>query len=138
MAARKSSRGSGIFPKNAGPVHRLAERRVKGGMTNLHAYGFLAFGGLMHLLPLAAPGHFPPNSIDGANTSALWLQAMGWVNGAIGTIYLIKLEILPFVAQVLAWRPSPLPELMPEALLRPALVLRSSRGPEDREQGLAA
>ena len=79
-----------------------------------------------------------PNSIDGANTSALWLQAMGWVNGTIGGFYLLKLEILPFIAQVLAWRPAPLPELLPAEVLRPALARRSAPGSRDREQGMAA
>lgn len=107
-------------------------------MTNVHAYGFLVFGGLMHLLPLAAPAHFPPNSVDGGNTSALWLQAMGWVNGVIGAFYLIRLDVLPFIAQVMAWRPAPLPELLPENMLRPALALHSQRVGGEREQGMAA
>ena len=107
-------------------------------MTNLHAYGFLAFGALLRLLPLAAPGQFPPNSIDGANTSALWLQLMGWINGLIGTFYLLRLEILPFVAQVLAWRPTALPELLRENILRPALALRGQPVDDEREQEMAA
>jgi hypothetical protein len=107
-------------------------------MTNLHAYGFLVFGGLLNLLPLAAPAHFPPNSVDGANTSALWLQVMGWVNGTIGAFYLIRLDVVPFVAYVLAWRPTPLRELLPENVLRPALAMRSRQGREESEQGMAA
>jgi hypothetical protein len=107
-------------------------------MTNLHAYGFLVFGGLLHLLPLVAPAQFPANSIDGANTSALWLQVMGWVNGGIGAVYLLRLEILPFITQVLAWRPAPLPEFLPENILRPALALPTRRAHEESEQGLAA
>ena len=107
-------------------------------MTNLHAYGFLVFGGMLNLLPLAAPAHFPPDSIDGANTSALWLQVMGSVNAAIGAVYLLRLEILPFFVQVLAWRPAPLPDLLPAEVLRPALALQSRRLHDDREQGLAA
>lgn len=107
-------------------------------MTNVHAYGFLVFGGLMNLLPLAAPAHFPPNSIDGANTSALWLQAMGWVNGVIGSFYLIRLDVVPFLAHVMAWRPAPLPELLPENMLRPALVLRRLDNDGERGQGMAA
>jgi hypothetical protein len=110
----------------------------KGGMTNLHAYGFLVFGGMLHLLPLMAPAHFPPNSIDGANTSALWLQVMGWVNGSIGTVYLLRLEILPFIAQVLAWRPAPLGELLPDNVLRPALALPARHAGRNTEQGIAA
>lgn len=109
-------------------------------MTNLHAYGFLAFGGLLRLLPLVAPGLFPPNSIDGANTSALWLQVMGWVNSLIGAFYLTRLEILPFVAQVLAWRPASLPELLRENILRPALALQGPSVDDEgeQEQGMAA
>ena len=107
-------------------------------MTNVHAYGFLVFGGLLHLLPLVAPAHFPPNSVDGANTSALWLQVMGWVNGVIGAFYLIRLDMVPFVAHVLAWRPEPLPELLTGTVLRPALVLRGAGAEREQEQGLAA
>ncbi|SDR79861.1 hypothetical protein [Opitutus sp. GAS368] len=75
-------------------------------MTTLHAYGFLLLGGVLHLLPLVSPAQFPPDSLDGANTSALWLQCMGWVNGGIGTVYLWLLEMRPFVVHVLAWRPA--------------------------------
>ena len=109
-------------------------------MTNVHAYGFLTFGGLLHLLPLVAPAQFPPNSVDGANTSALWLQVMGWVNCLIGTVYLLRLEVLPFVAQVLAWRPAALPELLRENILRPALAFRGQPADElrEQEQGMAA
>lgn len=107
-------------------------------MTSLHAYGFLILGSIGHVLPLVAPGQFPPNSVDGANTSALWLQVMGAVNGVIGAFYLIRLEIIPFVAQVLAWRPTPLPELLPDNLLRPALVLRAGSRADDSPRSLAA
>jgi hypothetical protein len=134
----KSSGPSGIFPKKVSPLHRFAGRLVIGGMTNLHAYGFLVFGGLLNLLPLAAPAHFPPNSIDGANTSALWLQVMGWVNGTIGAFYLIRLDVVPFIAQVLAWRPAPLEEFLPVEVLRPALALRTQRAHAENEQGMAA
>jgi hypothetical protein len=107
-------------------------------MTNLQAYGFLVFGGLMHLLPLVAPGLFPPDGIDGANTSALWLQVMGWVNGATGAGYLLRLEILPFIAEALAWRPAPLTELLPDSLLRPALVTGAAPAADDAARSVAA
>jgi len=105
-------------------------------MTNVHAYGFLVFGGLLHLLPLVAPAYFPANSVDGANTSALWLQVMGWVNGVIGAFYLIRLDVVPFLAYLVAWRPEPLPEILTENVLRPALVLPAKR--PERESELAA
>lgn len=107
-------------------------------MTSLYAYGFLILGSVCHLLPLMAPAQFPPNSIDGANTSALWLQVMGWVNGVIGAFYLVRLEIVPFIAQVLAWRPAPLPALLPDTVLRPALVLRAEGAADERRRSLAA
>ena len=106
-------------------------------MTNVHAYGFLVFGGALRLLPLVAPAHFPPNSVDGSNTSALWLQAMGLINGIIGAFYLIRLDVVPFVAQVLAWRPAPLPDPLPENVLRP-LVLRGDPAGSSRQRSLAA
>jgi len=108
-------------------------------MTTLHSYGFLVLGGVLHLLPLVAPAQFPPSSVDGANTSALWLQFMGWVNGGIGTVYLWLLEVLPFVAQVLAWRPALTPEMQPAKLLRPALDLYAEfqTATDDRERGAA-
>ncbi len=90
-------------------------------MTTLHAYGFLLLGGVLHLLPLVSPAQFPPDSLDGASTSALWLQFMGWVNGGIGTIYLWLLEMLPVAVQLLTWRPVLPPQMQPAALLRPAM-----------------
>jgi hypothetical protein len=109
-------------------------------MTTLHSYGFLALGGVLHLLPLVAPAHFPPNSPDGANTSALWLQFMGWVNGGIGTAYLWLLELLPFVVQALAWRPALPPGMQPATLLRPAVDFYAELGSavaDERERGAA-
>ncbi len=92
-------------------------------MKNLQAYVFLTLGAVLNLLPLMAPAQFPANSLDGSNTSALWLQFMGWVIGGIGTGYLLLLEVLPSVAQLLAWRPSPLPDLLSGNVLRPTLQL---------------
>ncbi len=90
-------------------------------MTTIHAYAFLALGGVLNLLPLLAPAHFPPSSLDGSSTSALWLQLMGWVNGAVGTGYVTRLEVLPAVARLLAWRPALPPEMQPAQILRPAM-----------------
>lgn len=89
-------------------------------MTTINAYCFLALGTAMNLLPLLAPGAFP-GGIDGANTSALWLQLMGWVNGMLGASYVARLEVLPFVVQVLTWRPALPPAIKPAELLRPAM-----------------
>ncbi len=90
-------------------------------MTTIHAYVFLALGGTFNLLPVLAPAHFPPNSLDGSSTSALWLQLMGWVNGGLGAGYAARLQVLPAVARVLAWRPALPPEMQPAQILRPAM-----------------
>jgi hypothetical protein len=90
-------------------------------MTTIHAYAFLALGGALNLLPLLAPAQFPPNSLDGSNTSALWLQLMGWVNGGLGAGYATRLQVLPAVVQLLAWRPTLPPEMQPARILRPAM-----------------
>ena len=90
-------------------------------MTPLHAYVFLALGGLLNLLPMLVPAFFPPSSLDGSNTSALWLQLMGWVNGGLGAGYVTRLQVLPAVAQALAWRPALPPEMQPAQILRPAM-----------------
>jgi hypothetical protein len=107
-------------------------------MTTIHAYAFLALGGVLNLLPLLAPTHFPPNSLDGSSTSALWLQLMGWVNGGLGAGYTARLQVLPAVAQVLAWRPAPLPEFVPAEILRPILSLDHGDYAVDDEQSAAA
>lgn len=92
-------------------------------MTTIHAYVFVALGGALNLLPLLAPAQFPPTSLDGSNTSALWLQLMGWVNGGLGAGYAARLQVLPAIAQVLAWRPALPPEMQPAQMLRPAMDL---------------
>lgn len=111
-------------------------------MTTIHAYAFLALGGVLNLLPLLAPAQFPPNSLDGSNTSALWLQLMGWVNGGLGAGYAARLQVLPAVAQVLAWRPVLPPEMHPAQILRPAMDLYGTIGAitdeRERKQSAAA
>jgi hypothetical protein len=108
-------------------------------MTTIHAYAFLALGGALNLLPLLAPAQFPPNSLDGSNTSALWLQLMGWVNSGLGAGYVTRLEVLPAVAQLLAWRPALPPEMQPAQILRPAMDLYEEIGSigDERERGAA-
>lgn len=90
-------------------------------MTTIQAYALLALGGVLNRLPLLAPAQFPPNSLDGANTSTLWLQLMGWVSGGLGAGYAVRLQVLPAVARVLAWRPALPPEMQPAQILRPAM-----------------
>jgi hypothetical protein len=112
---------------------------VEGGMTTIHAYSFLVLGWGLGLLPLVAPGYFPPTGLDGSSTSALWLQLMGGVNGAVGTGYVARLQVLPAVAQVLAWRPALPPEMQPAQILRPAMDFYEEIGSigDERERGAA-
>jgi hypothetical protein len=108
-------------------------------MTTIHAYVFLPLGGVLNLLPLLALAQFPPNSLDGSSTSALWLQLMGWVNGGLGAGYVARLQVLPVIGQALAWRPVPLPEFVPAEMLRPALSLdHGDYSDGDGEQSVAA
>ena len=106
-------------------------------MTTLHAYLFLVLGGTFNLLPLLAPVRFPPNSLDGSNTSALWLQLMGWVNGGLGAGYVAWLQVLPTVARVLVWRPTLPPEMQPAQVLRPAMDFYNEIGSIGDERGAA-
>ncbi len=46
---------------------------------------------------------------------------MGWVNGGLGAGYVTRLQVLPAVAQALAWRPALPPEMQPAQILRPAM-----------------
>lgn len=66
-------------------------------MNSSHACGFLFLGLAMVLLPLVARGAFPPAGIDGANTRALWLGVVGWVQMAIGAAWLGQAAIMRFV-----------------------------------------
>jgi hypothetical protein len=109
----------------------LPRRLVEGAMTNLRAAGFLALGGVVNLLPALAPAQFPPNSLDGGNTSALWLQFMGWVMGGVGTVYLLGCGVWPAVVRVLAWRPAPLPA----TVLRPSFDLEVAEGYGEERSG---
>lgn len=108
-------------------------------MTTLHACGFLVLGWGLNLVPWMAPGYFAPNGLDGANTSALWLQFMGWVNGGLGAGYALRLQVLPVLVRALAWRPALPPELQPAELLRPALDLYEEfeSATDERERGAA-
>lgn len=69
----------------------------------------------MWILPVIAPGWFPPAAIDGTSTRALWLEAMGLVQLAIGAGYLARQRVLPAVWQWLAaapaqWSDAPVPK----------------------------
>ncbi len=108
-------------------------------MTTIQALAFLTLGGVLNLLPVLAPAHFPPNSLDGSSTSALWLQLMGWVTGGLGAGYAARLHVWPAAARVPAWRPAMPAVLQPAQILRPALTLYEEieAGAAERERGAA-
>lgn len=75
-----------------------------GRMTRWHARGFLFLGWLLWCAPAWWPGYFPAGPIDGLNTSALWLQAMGLLNAAIGASGVLRLDLAPMLTRTItAW-----------------------------------
>ena len=56
-------------------------------MNSLNAAFFFLTGTIMHLFPLALPGRFPANGIDGSNAQALWLQLMGSVLVSVAAFF---------------------------------------------------
>lgn len=46
---------------------------------------------------------------------------MDWVNGAVGTGYITRQQVLPAVAQELAWRTELPPDLQSAQFVRPAM-----------------
>ena len=71
-------------------------------MGKVHALLFTLLGALMGCATALAPGFFPPGSLDGANTSALWLQVMGGLNGFIGVTILTEAHLVPFLNLLLS------------------------------------
>ncbi|WP_438479895.1 hypothetical protein [Oleiharenicola lentus] len=92
----------------------------------------------MQMLPALFPDKFPSSSLSAENTSALWIRFMGLVNVTFGTLFILNLQVLPFLVRVLAWRPQAIPQVvrasqaaraaaarMPATILRPALRLEA-------------
>ncbi len=75
----------------------------------------------MCLLPELIPASFAGFE-SGANTSALWLQVMGAVNGAAGAGWLLWARVVPAAIRALKWRPALPTGLAPTQLLRPAMA----------------
>ena len=64
-------------------------------MNSKNALVLIALGSVMRLVPVEAPGWFPPTGFDGSNAQALWLTAMGWIEFATGALYLIRHYVMP-------------------------------------------
>lgn len=101
-------------------------------MTPFHAYCFCVLGWGLNLLPAVAPSLFPPSSVYGTNTSALWLGLMGWVNGLVGAGYIAHLQVNPVLVRALAWRRAVLPELSAENILPPSMAEGSRQPASER------
>lgn len=71
-------------------------------MNFSNALGFVGIGLTMWLLPLLAPGWFPPNAVDGSSTRALWSEFMGLLQFGMGMAFLIRDTALPAVRRVMA------------------------------------
>lgn len=65
-------------------------------MNNANAFGFSLFGLTLALLPVVAPGGFPPSGFDGTSASALWLEVVGSAQVAIGAVWLGQAAISRF------------------------------------------
>ncbi len=65
-------------------------------MNISNAFGFSLFGLTLALLPFVAPGAFPPTGYDGSNTSALWLEVVGFSQVAIGAVWLGQVAMSKF------------------------------------------
>lgn len=89
-------------------------------MNTANAIAFCLLGAGMFFMPEMLPAWFA-GAGTGTNTSALWLQLMGGVNGTTGAAWLVRMQVLPAAGQVLAWRPALPPAMEPAQLLRPAM-----------------
>ena len=73
-------------------------------MTTLNAFGFFLLGLVMATVPVIASAYFPGNSLDGSNTSALWLEVMGMFQGSMGTFFIFRNEAAPFAVRLMTMR----------------------------------
>jgi hypothetical protein len=63
-------------------------------MNSRNALIFVALGAAMRLLPQVAPQWFPATAFDGTSAAALWMMAMGTVQGVLGGWYLIRWHLV--------------------------------------------
>ncbi|HVU35879.1 MAG TPA: hypothetical protein VHE61_20735 [Opitutaceae bacterium] len=66
-------------------------------MNNGNALGFVVFGAVMWLLPIAAPGWFPHGAVDGTSARAIWIELMGTVELVLGLSFLVHRWCVPAV-----------------------------------------
>lgn len=85
-------------------------------MNTRNAWGFLSLGLVMGFLPSLVPAWLPPTGIDGSSARAMWLQAMGVVQIALGGAGVLGQLAVPAVIDWLAFvPPTPAPVVPFEA-----------------------
>jgi hypothetical protein len=67
-------------------------------MDKRNAFGFLALGTAMGLLPALAPAWFPPE-FGGMDAQAMWLVGMGTVQIGFGSAVAFQGYVLPWLAR---------------------------------------
>lgn len=72
-------------------------------MGTLNAFAFSLLGTLMGFLPALLPSYFPSAGMAGSSASELWLEFMGFLQGSLGTFYIVRNEIVPLLLRALAW-----------------------------------
>ncbi len=75
-------------------------------MSTPNAFAFFLLGLVMLALPAVWPEYFPSDSIDGSNTSALWLLFMGLVQSWLGLWGIASNEIAPLWQLAIDWQPA--------------------------------
>jgi hypothetical protein len=78
-----------------------------------NALAFAALGWVMEMLPKAFPSWFPHNGSDGANTRALWLGVMGYLQLMLGLGHILHSQVWPSVIRLVSLVPSGEPGALP-------------------------
>jgi len=71
-----------------------------------NALAFAALGWVMEMLPKAFPSWFPHTGCDGANTRALWLGAMGYLQLLLGLGHILNSRVWPPLSRMVSLAPS--------------------------------
>lgn len=114
-------------------------------MNNGNAVGFVGVGAAMWLLPFLVPAWFPHVAVDGSSTRAIWVQAMGLVELAIGATYLARHWAAPAFGRWLAALPRGavssadwLPEGRPENVIAVDFAFAAQGSVDERPDGAIA
>ncbi len=89
----------------------------------------------MGVVPAVFPQWFPQTGMDGTSGSELWLQVMSLVQGGLGSAYLFRRRVLPWIVRELT-----LPEMeaAPGAIMPFVSAARSESTPPVLAVGEAA